>query len=491
LVNAIADDCIDALFVNESSGRRLIVTRLAGIPQWRLRHIQLMQLRSLRSVRLMQSIGGVLRAHKGVGPGFDALRLILAVSVLFVHSAALWRPGNPDPDLMPLLHPLPIPTWALSTALVPLFFALSGFLVAGSAENLPLRDFIANRALRIVPALLVEVTLCGLLLGPLVTTLPIHDYFSDPAFSKYFLNVLGWIHYELPGVFRNNPETYYVNGSLWTVPHEFSVYIALAASVWLGVFERRRLLLVSVAALFGVAIATYLATAHAIHFPGSSALNQIFVTRGAARLVPVFFTGVLFYCYRDRIPFHGGIAAAATAVYLGATCLVQRDAMLNPVGVLLTAPLFAYVVVWIGLSPHFSLRGRHLWIVPIGMLTAGDFSYGVYLYGYPLQQSLLHFFPGTWNTLGFFGASLAVVVSFAVLSWYLIERPILRLRRHTRSGLRTEAVTKSYVSIDSAAIATRIAPGSRDAHSSPTACTGTSPSLDSGMNQSNAEVLVE
>jgi peptidoglycan/LPS O-acetylase OafA/YrhL len=439
----------------------------------------------------MQSIGGVLRAHKSVGPGFDSLRLILAVSVLFVHSASLWRSANPDPDLMPLLNPLPIPTWALSTALVPLFFALSGFLVAGSAENLPLRDFIANRALRVVPALLVEVTLCGLLLGPLVTTLPIQDYFRDPAFSKYFLNVLGWIHYELPGVFKNNPETYYVNGSLWTVPHEFSVYVALATSVYLGVFARRRLFLVGVAALFGVAIATYFATAHAIHFPGSSALNEIFVTRGAARLLPVFFTGVLFYCYRDRIPFHGGFAAAATAVYLGATCLVQRETMLNPVGVLLTAPLFAYVVAWIGLSPRFSLRGRHLWVVPIGALTAGDFSYGIYLYGYPLQQSLLHFFPGMWNTLGFFCASLTVVASFAVLSWYLIERPILRLRRHTRSGLRTETVTDSYVGTGSPATATRTAPGSRDADSSYGACNSISPSLDPGMDQDKAPILTE
>jgi peptidoglycan/LPS O-acetylase OafA/YrhL len=439
----------------------------------------------------MQSIGGVLRAHKNVGPGFDALRLILAVSVLFVHSASLWRPANPDPDLMPLLNPLPIPTWALSTALVPLFFALSGFLVAGSAENLPLRDFIANRALRIVPALLVEVTLCGLLLGPLVTTLPIHDYFRDPAFSKYFLNVLGWIHYELPGVFKNNPETYYVNGSLWTVPHELSVYVALAASVYLGVFERRKLLLISVAALFGVAIAIYFATAHAIHFPGSGALNEIFVTRGAARLLPVFFTGVLFYCYRDRIPFHGGIAAAAAAAYLGATWLVQRETMLSPVGVLFTAPLFAYVVVWIGLSPRFSLRGRHLWILPIGALTAGDFSYGIYLYGYPLQQTLLHFFPGTWNTLGFFCASLTVVASFAVLSWYLVERPILRLRRHTRSGLRTETIAESYVSTVSPAIATRTAPSSYNADSLSEACNSISPPLEPGMSQGSAAVLIE
>ncbi len=439
----------------------------------------------------MQRMDEALRAQDGIGPGFDALRLALAASVLFIHANALWRPGSSDPDLMPLLEPFPVPTWGLSIALVPLFFALSGFLVAGSAEHLPLRDFLANRALRIVPALLVEITLCGLLLGPAVTTLPISEYFRDPAFFRYFLNVSGWIHYDLPGVFKDNPATHYVNGSLWTVPHEISVYVVLAASVWLGVFQRRALLLAGVAALFGVAIAVYLATAYDLHFPGLAAMNQIFVTRGAARLVPVFLTGVLFYRYRDRIPCHGGIAAAAAAIYLCSTCLVDRETMLNPIGVLFTAPLFTYVVTWIGISPRFNLRGKTLWIIPIGLLTAGDFSYGVYLYGYPLQQSLLHFFPGAWNTPGFFLASIILVMSFAVLSWYLIERPILRLRRRTRSGLRTAVATESYVNTGPSAPAIGAAPKLRDADLPVVASAIDSPSLDPSMNHSSAAVLIE
>jgi peptidoglycan/LPS O-acetylase OafA/YrhL len=402
----------------------------------------------------MQTVGGALRAQGGVGPGFDALRLILAISVLFIHCSLL-QPAGGDPDLLPLLPHLPIPAWAFTTSIIPLFFALSGFLVAGSAENLTLRDFIANRALRIVPALLVEIVLCAMLLGPLVTALPLRDYFSDPRFFSYFLNVLGWIHYELPGVFKNNPQTYYVNGSLWTVPHEISVYILLAASIWFGVYQRSALLLGSVMTLFVVAIAVRIASTLAIPVPGLDTLTVLFVTRGAARLVPVFFTGVLVYRYRDCIPFHGGIAAAATILYIGATCIVGRDAMLNPIGVLCTAPLYAYVIAWFGLSPRFALRGRKLWIIPIGLLTAGDYSYGIYLYGFPLQQTLLHFFPGIWNKAGFFLASLVVVMSLAVFSWHMIERPILRLRRRRGSAQVKPADAPDYAATARPTLAAR------------------------------------
>ena len=65
--------------------------------------------------------------------------------------------------------------------------------------------------------------LSSLLLGPLVTSVPLSTYFTDVQFHRYFLNAFGWIQYELPGVFKNNPHTDYVNGSLWTVPHEISV----------------------------------------------------------------------------------------------------------------------------------------------------------------------------------------------------------------------------------------------------------------------------
>ena len=89
--------------------------------------------------------------------------------------------------------------------LVPAFFAVSGFLVTGSGLRVRATStFLAFRVLRILPALLVEVTLSALVLGPIFTRLPLSSYFSDQQFFRYFGNIVGWITFYLPGVFQNN-----------------------------------------------------------------------------------------------------------------------------------------------------------------------------------------------------------------------------------------------------------------------------------------------
>ena len=97
-----------------------------------------------------------------------------------------------------------------------MFFALSGFLVAGSMERTPkLSQFLTLRIIRLVPALAVEVLLCALILGPLVTNKPLWDYFAAPEFWAYFRNIVGDVHFTLPGVFEDNKLPRIVNASLW------------------------------------------------------------------------------------------------------------------------------------------------------------------------------------------------------------------------------------------------------------------------------------
>src|SRR5882724_5058245 len=142
----------------------------------------------------MTSFGEVMDRHRGVGPGFDFLRVFLAVCIVAAHSLLLtgnreWFENSP--------------VGFAEYALVPMFFALSGFLISGSAMRLSLKNFLINRGLRIVPALSVDVVVCALVIGPLVTTVAMSDYFSDRHFWSYFLNSTGYIHYKLPGVFES------------------------------------------------------------------------------------------------------------------------------------------------------------------------------------------------------------------------------------------------------------------------------------------------
>ena len=156
-----------------------------------------------------------LIATKGRPSGFDYLRLGLAISVVMWHTTATTYglPVKPRDDLWPQS-----PLHALFSATLPMFFALSGYLVAGSLErSKTILTFIGLRVIRIYPALAVEVALSAFLIGTAVTTLPLAAYFRDPLFWKYLLNVTGHIHYSLPGVFENNPWPEMVNVQLWGI----------------------------------------------------------------------------------------------------------------------------------------------------------------------------------------------------------------------------------------------------------------------------------
>ena len=104
--------------------------------------------------------------------------------------------------------------------------------------------FVGLRVLRIVPALTVDTLFCAFVLGVLLTDLPLKEYLRSHEFFKYFLNILGNIHYNLPGVFAHNPN-HAVNSQLWTIPYELKCYAVLTAMALIGLHRRPLLLLIA------------------------------------------------------------------------------------------------------------------------------------------------------------------------------------------------------------------------------------------------------
>lgn len=143
----------------------------------------------------MQTIGKIFDDHKSIGPGFDFLRVFLALSIVCVHSIYVSGDNNRPPSIDNT------PFWIVHFSLVPMFFALSGFLITGSAGRLSLKNFLINRGFRIVPALAVDCLVCALIIGPIFTTVSIGQYFSSEEFMIFFMNIIGWVHFSLPGVF--------------------------------------------------------------------------------------------------------------------------------------------------------------------------------------------------------------------------------------------------------------------------------------------------
>src|SRR5688572_1487341 len=164
---------------------------------------------------------------------FNLIRLVAAWLVIYGHSYPVTATSGPD-----VLQQLVQIKFAGGIA-VDVFFVISGFLIAASLERNRLTHYLAARALRIFPAQIVCVLLCVFVLGPLLTT--VADYWSSPQTWKYLWKniTLGRTQYFLPGVFEALPSKA-VNGSLWSLPIEFRLYLLLGLLAVLRMFRPNR-----------------------------------------------------------------------------------------------------------------------------------------------------------------------------------------------------------------------------------------------------------
>lgn len=342
----------------------------------------------------MATLGQRLREAGYRPAGFDYIRLVLASAVIVWHSFTLLV--SPDAGAVMATTPGGI----ASSLILPMFFGLSGFLVTGSLERTQsVLGFLGLRALRILPGLVVVSAASALALGPLFTVLPLKDYVADPAFRSYFWNFIGWIHYDLPGVFLQNPYGSAVNGQLWSVQLELESYLALAGLAFVGLVGRPRFFALLVVAGQVVLLAQSLRPDAA-----PVATHRL--------LVCCFFDGALLYKYRESIP-------ARLDLFFGAVVLTAACSAFPKGAGLLALPV-AYIVAFLG-----TLNPRRLLIV-----ASGDYSFGIYVWGFPVQQALVALGAAPLGAgLNFMIAYLITFVA-AILSWHAVEKPFLRLKGH-------------------------------------------------------------
>lgn len=341
----------------------------------------------------MLKLGDQVQATGGRSSGFDYLRIALSVLIVVWHT--LYVGHGLDGEVWVWTGPLgPLPY-----VLVPSFFSLSGFLIAGSVLRHDLFSFLTLRVVRIVPALFCEVTISAFIIGPLLTGLTLRQYFASPELWAYLQNIVGYIHYLLPGVFLENP-TPYVNIQLWTIPHELRCYIAIAVLAILGVVRRPGWFALLLAAAIAAA---FLNGALFGHFPPVLARPE------GKICVLAFLADVLLFLARDRIPYNWPMFAAAVAC-------AWLTVSYGPTSYVSVLPV-AYVTVWLGLQNPRKLR----------IVAGADYSYGVYLYGFPIQQAVYQLGGRDW----YINLPVSLLLSFvaAYLSWTLVEAKVLEHRK--------------------------------------------------------------
>ena len=322
---------------------------------------------------------------------------MLALCVIFAHSFDLLKKEDPISSALVYV--------GLGRFAVVGFFLLSGYLITLSwMRSRSLGDFLKRRALRIYPGYIVVCLFCALIVAPRCSYSPAW-YWSQFHPLSFFTHIITLRMIDAPAVVT--PYMYgNINGALWTIHEEFICYLIVAFLGYLHVFRRRLAIPVLFLLVFGMA--AFLGSGGSVVDPSGP--------QELARMPPLlaaFLLGSCFFLYREKIVFSVRGAALCFALFL---ILVRWSSL----GAVICLPFQAYLLFAFAFSPRIRLHR---------FAQRGDFSYGAYLYAFPIQVALTYYFPLSLNGWTLFLITTPLTLLCAMLSWNFVEKPFLRRKQ--------------------------------------------------------------
>jgi len=319
------------------------------------------------------------------------IRLIAALAVIYGHMPVIVA-GMPEDWVAITTRHAYIGSIALD-----LFFLISGFLVTASILNKGVKNYVVSRVLRIYPALWVNLILVTFVLGSLVTTLPLIEYLTNGDVWTYFKGLA--LTYQggffLPGVFTQN-HNQAVNGSIWSVVIEVWLYIIVLFVYLFGIMRSR--------ALFNTVFFVLLV----VFWNDKSYLPVALSSKTNLHVCLLFYIGSFLYINRDSVPISPYFMLIALFL-AGITLGTDKFA-------------YGYILLLVTFFCTVSFFKQFAWLDKWG-----DYSYGVYLYGWPAQQLTAWAFPQFSGTQNFLTAS-TIALLCGIASWHLVEKRALRLK---------------------------------------------------------------
>lgn len=342
---------------------------------------------------------------KGRNNNLNLIRFTAACLVIISHAYPLTSTGQTEDFCSFITNG----TLTLGGVAVSIFFFYGGFLIMKSLDRIQLAfPYFKARILRIIPPLAFVTFMLTFVFGPLLTTKDFLSYMTDGRTYKYLLNSVLILVHHLPGVFENNFYGAAVNGPLWTLPVEFLCYILCFVFYKLGFVKKVKWTILPVFAIYFCADFFF--------------MNHSSLLRAALRPMMLFYMGMLAYIYRDKIRpgFQGFVVG---------TCILIFGMFLNhilPIYDFFIIIAFPLILLYLGFgcTHKFASFG-----------TKCECSYGMYLCAFPIQQSLVCFFPEMTPLMNMI-ASIPLSVAGGIVIYYLIEKPIqnkLRKSNHSKS----------------------------------------------------------
>jgi len=330
---------------------------------------------------------------------FDFLRLLLASFVIITHSFGLL--GLIKKEWLLNLTGGQI---EFSYIGVKGFFIISGYLIFESLKrSKSIIDYYWKRILRLFPALIV-LLIITILLAPFVYESSIPYLKNKTVWTYIPKNIsLFKLQYSINGVFSNNPYKT-INGSLWTIPYEFSMYIVL--SFLLFIKNKKTLINLILITLF---LSFYLLEMFFMNKTGKNGFvisYQQFIDLGI-----YFIGGSLFSSFE-------------LSNLKNKNCILFFLFFLLFLSFIFSFFFYIKFLILIPIILFFGLKSTPF-LNKIGE-RIGDLSYGIYIYSFPVQQALIYYFNPNYKQLMIF--SFLITLFFAYMSWHLIEKKALKFK---------------------------------------------------------------
>ena len=289
------------------------------------------------------------------------------------------------------------------------FFVISGYLITQSWNNQPkLMHFTWKRVLRIYPGVISTILFTTFLIGPLVTSLNIKEYLFNINILSVIKNTIVLSQGTLPGVFNDNIYPMAVNGSLWTLIPEVYMYLMTALFGLSGILKKKWpviILTIMSIILFNLNI---------LSSTPFESINKIPSER--TELFLYYLVGMCYFLYKDKIKYNYTIFFLLLFTWLILFHTAFTSTVFTSIIAYISLP---YIILFCAFTPakylHRAIKGA-------------DYSYGLYIYAFPIQQTIVHFSKNTVTPVELFIIAYPLTFFIAFLSLNYIEKGALKFK---------------------------------------------------------------